>query len=186
MNTLPSVQKLTQAANGNIQAFQSFADIVLNASERLVALNIEAARTLCSTATANAAPLTASNDMRDQIAARMGTQGKMFEQAAEYFRSFNDLCAKTQSEVAELNTQRLNEVSGSVHELLDSVAKAGPTGAADIVAAMKAAMNNASAAYENMIKTTRDVTESNLAAASNALQPMVTAAVSAKQTRKAA
>jgi hypothetical protein len=48
---------------------------------------------------------------------------------------------------------------------------------------MKTAMTSASAAYENFVKTTRDVAETNLAAASSALQPVVAAG---KGSRKAA
>lgn len=182
MNTLPSVQKITQATAESMQAFQSYADIVLNASERLVSLNIEAARTACSFASSNVPAF--GDDLRDQVAARMETQGKGLEQATEYFRNINDLCIKTQAEIAELNTRRLNEVTESAQSLLDNFAKAGPAGATDIVAAMKTAMTNAAAAYENFVKTSRDVAENNLAAATNALQPMVAAA--GKAARKAA
>jgi len=181
MNTLPSVQKMSQAAAENMQAFQSYADIVLNASERLVSLNIEAARTACSFASSNVPAL--GDDVRDQLTSRMEVQSKGLEQAADYFRNVNDLCVKTQSEIADLNTRRMNEVTESVQGLLDSFAKSAPNGAADIVSAMKTAMSNATAAYENFVKTSRDVAESNLAAATNALQPIVAAG---KTPRKAA
>jgi phasin protein len=185
MNTLSSVQKLTQVASGNIEAFESFAQIMLNASERLVALNLDSARSMCHLAASSAAPL-GGNDMRDQFANRMNEQGKTLEQAAAYVRNVNELCIKTQNEVADLNTRRLNEVSQGMQELLDGIAKSGPAGAADIVAAIKSAMSNASTAYQNLIKTTRDVAETNLAAATNALQPIVDAATSGKAARKAA
>lgn len=184
MNTLPSVQKLTQAASGNIEAFESFADIVLSASERLVALNLDSARSLCHLAAANAAPLV-GNDVREQFANRIGEQSKTLEQVGAYFRNVNDVLIKTQTEVGELNSRRLNEVSEGVQELLDSVAKSGPAGSADFIAVFKSAISNASAAYANLIKATRDVAETNLAAASNALQPIVEA-TAGKAARKAA
>lgn len=181
MNTLPSVQKMTQAAAENMQMFQSYADIMLNASERLVSLNIEAARAACSFASSNV-PVS-GDDFRDQLASRMDIQSKGLEQAAEYFRHVNDLCIKAQSEVAELNARRLSQITESVQVLLDNLAKSGPTGTADFISAMKTAMSNASAAYESFVRTSRDVAENNLAAASNAMQPMVAAG---KASRKAA
>ena len=113
----------------------------------------------------------------------MDIQSKGLEQATEYFRNVNDLCIKTQSEVSELNTRHLNQITESVQSLLDNFAKSGPTGTADFVSAMKTAMSNAAAAYENFVRTSRDVAENNLAAATNALQPMVAAG---KASRKAA
>ncbi len=181
MNTLPSVQKMTQAAADNMQMFQSYADIMLNASERLVSLNIEAARAACSLASSNV-PVS-GDDFRDQLASRTDMQNKGLEQATDYFRNLNELCIQTQSEVSELNTRRLNQMTESIQAQLDNLAKSGPTGTADFVSAMKTAMSNAAAAYESFVRTSRDVAENNLAAASNALQPMVAAS---KASRKAA
>lgn len=174
---------MTQAAADNLQAFQAYADIVLNASQELVSLNIEATRTACSYATASAVPVV-GEDMREQIASRMDVQGRSLEQAAEYIRSVNDLCIKTQTEISDLNTRRLHEMTETMQGVLDTFAKTGPTGTLDIISAMKTAMSNASAAYENFVRTSRDVAETNFAAASNALQPMMAAA--GKASRKAA
>lgn len=183
MNTFPSVQKMAQAAADNIQGFQAYAEIILNASQELASLNIEATRTACSYVTVNAVPAI-GEDMREQLAARMDGQGRSLEQAAEYIRSVNDLCIKTQTEIGELNTRRLHEMTEKMQGVLDAFAKTGPTGSLDMISAMKTAMSNASAAYENFVRTSRDVTETNLAAASNALQPMMAAA--SKASRKAA
>ena len=181
MNTLPSVQKMTQTAAENMQMLQSYAEIILNASERLVSLNISAARAACSFASSNV-PVS-GDDLRTQLASRADIQSKGLEQAAEYFRNVNDLCVETQSEVSELNTRRLNQITESAQALLDNLVRSSPTGSADFVSAMKTAMSNAAAAYESFVRTSRDVAENNLAAASNAMQPMVAAG---KASRKAA
>jgi len=186
MNTLPSVQSLTDAANANIMTFQSFADIVLNASERLTTLNIDAARSVFAFASANAGPLIGEG-LRDQIASRVGAQGQGLEKAAEYVRKVNEVLVKTQADVTQLSAKRMSEATDSLHSMLDTMAKSGPAGTADIVAAMKSALNTTSATFENMIQTTREVTESNLAAAANALQTTAhEAATAAKASKKAA
>ncbi|NMG75145.1 phasin family protein [Aromatoleum diolicum] len=186
MNAFASVQKLAKAANSNAEAFQSLADIVFGASERLLALNLDAARNLCAYASANAVPVF-EGDLQEQFASRMSAQGKSLEQAAEYFRSVNDLAIQTQGDIAAFGTQQLTQMSHGVSEFLDNVAKTAPAGSSDFVAAMKTAMSNASAAYENFVKTTRDVTETNLAAANSALQPMLAAtAATTKASKKAA
>lgn len=156
MNASVSAQNLAKTANGNIEAFQSLADIVFSASERLIALNLDAARNACAYISANAAPVL-EGDLREQIASRMGVHGKSLEQAAEYFRSVNDLFVQTQGDIAAFGTQQLDQTSQGFGEFLDNVAKSAPAGGSDFVAAMKTAISNVSAAYESVIKTTRDV-----------------------------
>jgi len=187
MNAFASVQKLAKAANSNVEAFQSLADIVFGASERLIALNLDAARNLCAYASATAVPVF-EGDLHEQLASRMGVQSKSLEQAAEYFRSVNDLTIQTQGDIAAFGTQQLGEMSRGFSEFLDNVAKSAPAGSSDFVAAMKTAMSNANAAYESFVKTTRDVAETNLAAANSALQPMLAAstATTTKGSKKAA
>lgn len=187
MTAFASVQKLAKAANSNVEAFQSLAEIAFGASERLVALNLDAARNLCAYAAATAVPVF-EGDLNEQFASRMGVQGKSLEQIAEYFRSVNDLAIQTQGDVAAFGTQQLTEMSRNFSEFLDSIAKSAPAGSSDFVAAMKTAMSNANAAYESFVKTTRDVAETNLAAANSALQPMLAASAAAttKASKKAA
>lgn len=186
MNAFASVQKLAKAANSNVEAFQSLAEIAFGASERLIALNLDAARNLCAYAAATAVPVL-EGDLHEQFASRMSVHGKSMEQAAEYFRSVNDLAIQTQGDIAAFGTQQLTDMSRSVSDFLDNVAKSAPAGSSDFVAAMKTAMSNANAAYESFVKTTRDVTETNLAAANSALQPMLAAsATTTKASKKAA
>ena len=185
MNSLPSVQNLTDAANANIMTFQSFAEIVLNASERLTTLNIDAARSVFAFASANSAPLFGEG-LRDPFSSRAGFQGQGLEKAAEYVRNVNDVLVKSQADVAQLSAKRMSEVTESLHAMLDGMAKSGPAGTAEIVAAMKSALNTTNATFENLIQTARDVTESNLAAAANALQSTAGEAATATKTSKKA
>jgi hypothetical protein len=78
-------------------------------------------------------------------------------------------------------------MTDSLHALLDSLAKSGPAGSADIVAAMKTALNTANTTFENLIRTVREVTETNLAAAASALQSTVNeASIATKASKRAA
>jgi phasin protein len=188
MNAFVSTQKFANAANGNIAAFQSLADIVLNASEQMLALNFNAARVACAQASASAAPIV-EHDPRAQFASQMGAQSKSIEQAIEYFTNVSTLLARTQGDLAEFTISQINETSRGFTEALDSFANSAPTGTSDMFAALKSAMSNATAAYENFVKNTRNLTETNIAAASQALQPMLaatTATTASKSSKKAA
>lgn len=188
MTVQPFMQNYIELANANLQAFESLADIAFNTSERLLALNGDAARSLCEFASANAQPLV-GEDLRDQFNDRVSVQGQGVEQMTAYVRNINDLYLQLQSEVAELNARRLADFSQAMISALDALASNSPAGGADFVAAMKSTLNTANRAYENLIKVSREVTESNWTAASRALQPAATAAASnanAKASRKAA
>lgn len=133
MTSHPSVQKFAETANAGIQAFQSFAEIVLNASEQLVSLNLDAARSLCSYASSQTLPLTAE-EMRSQFAGRVAAQSQNVERATEYLRNVSDICAKTQADVAELGAKHLSELSDSVQSLFHEVAKLTPVNPLEVVA----------------------------------------------------
>ena len=186
MNSLPSTQKFTDVASANIQTFQSYANVVMNAAQRLTALNMETARSMFALASTNSVPLL-SEGLREQLLNRAAAQNQSMEQAAEYLRSLNEVLLKTQAELGQVSAQRMGESTATLHAMLDTMAKSGPAGTPELVSAFKSALNTASAALEGFLTTTREMTETNLTAAANALQSTVSeAAITSKAARKAA
>lgn len=169
-----SAQNLAKVAQSNIAAFQSLADIALNASEQFFALNLDAARNACAQAVATSAPVV-EGDLQQQISSRVNSQGKALEQLVGYLRSVNDLNVRTQGELTAFGTQRMEDMSREMGEFLDQCASSAPAGVSEYIVALKNAMANATVAYENFVKTSRDVAESNMAAATNAMEPMLAA-----------
>lgn len=179
INSIVSLQKLTEVANANTGTLKSAFDIGLNATEQLVALNFAVIRAMSSSYEVNK-----SEDVFEQITKQFKTPHQSLEQAADYLRSASDICARAQSELSRLSSGSLSEATQSFNEFLDGIARSGPSGSAEVVSRMKTAMHSVTEAYENMMRTTREATENQLAAASNALQPIVSA--SAKASKKAA
>ncbi len=138
MNSHPAVQKLTDTANASVQTFLSLADIVLNASERLVALNVDAARSAVAFASANATPV-ASTDLEAQFSSCVAAHGKGIDQAAEYLRNVNEICVQTQADVAELSARHLSEIGESVQSLFDNAPTLSSVGGLDLVSQAKGA-----------------------------------------------
>lgn len=125
MTNNPSMQKLANTANSGLKTFQSLAEIMLSASEQLVALNVDAARSFCAFAATQTLPAN-GEELRDRLTKRSDTSNQGFEQAAEYLRNVNEVCLRTQSEVAEISTRHINEFSNSMNSLLGEVAKMTP------------------------------------------------------------
>lgn len=133
MTSMSSVQHFTETAHSSIEHFVALADIVLNASEQLAALNINAARSACEFASAQVVPLT-GEDVKEQISSRVAASGQGFEKAADYLRNVSEVCAKTQATVAELNVKQAGEFAQSMQTLVEKVAKSAPLGAFDFAA----------------------------------------------------
>lgn len=141
MTSLPHVQQLNETAKNSIEHFVAVADIVLNASEQLVGLNIEAARNACELASTKVAAL-ASAENKDLLSSHVAAQGETFEKAAAYLRNVNEICVKTQAEVAELNARHAGEFAQTVQSLYDSIAKFAPVGAFDFASLAQAKPTN--------------------------------------------
>ena len=125
MTNHPSMQKFANTANAGLQAFQSVAEIMLNAAEQLTALNVDAARSFYAFAANQTMPVT-NEEFRDRVTGKGNAQIQGFEQAAEYLRNVNEVCLRTQSEVAEISTRHIGEFSNSMNSLLGEVAKMAP------------------------------------------------------------
>lgn len=186
MNAYVSAQTLASATHGNMQAFQSLAEIMLGATEQALAINLEAARKLCNGISAVAEPL-AVNDLQSQFTARINAQSRAFEQTTAYMRDLAELTLRLQNELAGFGTDRLAEATRDFCELCDKLAHTAPQGSNDFLAAMKEVVTQSSAAYESLLRTSREAAESTLAAASSSF-PAVPAnsAATAKGNRKTA
>lgn len=177
------LQKLTDAVNANMQTYLSFAEIVLNTSERLSSLNIDATRSSFKQFSAYATPRPGEG-FTQQITARLGEQGHNLEQTLAYLRNVSEVYVQAQNDIADLGSRRLAELSEEFQALIDKAAKSAPVGSSEMVAAMKTALSQASSVYDSLLKTSREVTETHLAAATSALQPI--AGTTGRASKKAA
>jgi phasin family protein len=90
----------------------------------------------------------------------------VWEKAQAYARSVYEVAATTHAEVSALVEEQVSELNKSVVATLDTVLKNAPAGSEAAVTAVKSAMQSANAAYESVLKATKQVTaitESNVA-----------------------
>lgn len=180
MNTIDYMQKFTQAASDNSEAFKSIFDLSLRATQQMVALNGNFVRNFAGAAADPAKLL----DFDAQVSA----QAQRLERSTEYLRDMNELCINTQAEIVRQSTQRMREVMDESAEQFASVFSADRFGGSDFAELMRANFHNAGEAFERMLNASREVTESNLAATMTALQPTAVpvARKAANSARKAA
>lgn len=116
MTTHPAYQKLAQTAHTNAEQFQAWASIALDASEKLLAINFGAARSLCETASAT--PLTA-RDVQQTLAQQAAANSRNLEQLGDYLRRVNEVCVEAQSEFVELGSRQFEQLQQAMTELLE-------------------------------------------------------------------
>lgn len=117
MTIHPAYQKLAETAHSNVEQMQAYALIALDASERLLAINFGAARSVCEALSAAPAPL-AGADVQDTLAKQAVAQTRSLEQFGDYVRRVNEVCVDTQNEFVELGSRQFEQFQESMNALL--------------------------------------------------------------------
>jgi phasin family protein len=169
MNKLPA--QFTEANKAGIEAMLTIANTVFASAERLAALNLNTARTMLEDGVANTKALLSAKDMQEFASMQANIAQPSVEKAVAYSRSVYEIATQTQSELAKVSEAQMTEMKSVMANMLDQSLKNAPAGSDAAVAAVKSAMAVASAAYDNLTKAAKQVTEiaeANVAAATSA------------------
>lgn len=165
MNTISYMQKASEAAAANGNAFKAMLDISLNATQKLLELNGELVRSLAT----NDGEAAHEFDFSNQV----GLHTQRLERTSAYLRDVSDICLSTQSEIAKLNAEQAANLLQAITIQLDTLAKTDPLDAAGFSEMLKSTFTKTGTTYEEMINTARELTESSLNVALAVLQPAV-------------
>ncbi len=177
---------------GQKAAFDSAFTVVntlFASTERLVALNLNTARTSLEDSASFTNSLFSVKDVQDVIAIPTSLAQPALEKAMSYSRSVYEIQVQTAEELARLAEDQRAEFNKSIFAALDSVAKNAPAGSDVAVSAVKSAFAAANSAFDSMSKAARqvaDVAEANVTAATNATVKAVKPVVAASKGKKAA
>ncbi|MCK9989491.1 MAG: phasin family protein [Rugosibacter sp.] len=169
MNKLPA--QFAEANKAGIEAMLTIANTVFASAERLAALNLNTARTMLEDGVANTKALMSAKDMQELASMQATIAQPSVEKAVAYSRSVYEIATQTQSELAKISEAQMAEMKSAMASMLDQSLKNAPAGSDAAVAAVKSAMAVANAAYDNMTKAAKQVTEiaeANVAAATSA------------------
>lgn len=138
--------------------------------EKLVALNISTAKAALENSSATARQLLAVKDPQEFMALTASQTQPSAEKALAYSRQVASIAADTGAEFSRAAEGQFAEVNRKVISLVDEVTKNAPAGSENYVSALKTAISNANAGYEQFSKTTKQAVE--------AIESNVNAAVS--------
>ena len=163
--------QITAANKAGIETLLTLANTIFASTERLAALNLNVARSAIEDSVISAKGLFGVKDPQELIGYQSSLAQPAVEKAVSYSRSLYEIATQTQEEVGKLFEAQFAELNKTVNAALEQAAKNAPAGSDVAVAAMKSAMAAATSAYDSVSKAVKQVTEmteANVAAATNA------------------
>jgi phasin family protein len=127
--------------------------------EKLVDLNINAAKASLEESSAAARQLLQAKDPQEFFSLSAAQAQPTAEKALSYGRQLASIAAGTGAEFSKAAESQIVEANRKVISLVDEVSKNAPAGSENFVAAVKTAISNANAGYEQFTKTTKQAVE---------------------------
>lgn len=170
MNTRPAVPEQISAINKvGVDIALRAAGIAFEFAERLIELNLKAAKAVFADGAKAAKSITEVSDVKQLLAVKPDAIQPVVQTSTAYVRGLWEIASDTQAELAKLLEERVTHFNKTVIVNLDKVAKSGPAGSDVAVAAVKSAIAAANSAYDSAVKAAKqvaDLTDANVAAAS--------------------
>ena len=166
-------EQFSNATKANFESqfaiFSSLTSKAFEGIEKLVELNLTAAKASLEESSVTARQLLAAKDPQEFFALSAAQAQPNTEKAISYSRQLAAIAAGTQAEFTKAAEEQIAETNRKVISLVDEVSKNAPAGSENVVALIKATVGNANAGYEQLSKTAKQ--------ASQALETNVSAAV---------
>ncbi|MEC5399983.1 phasin family protein [Uliginosibacterium sp. H1] len=170
-----------------VETLLTLANTAFAGAERIAALNLNTARSILEDSVASSKALLGAKDVQELVSLQSSLAKPAVEKVVAYSRSLYEISSELQGELSKIFEVQLSEVNKNVSAVLDKAAKSAPAGSDVAVAAMKSAIAAANSAYDSMSKAAKQVaemTEANMAAATDATVKAV--GVTASKAKKAA
>ena len=179
-------EQFAAANKTNIETLLTLANTAFASAERIAALNLHTARAVIEDSVANTKALLGAKDAQELLSIQASLAQPNVEKAVAYSRSVYEISAQTQEELSKMVEAQFGDFQKTVAGLLDQAAKSAPAGSDVAVAAVKSAIAAANSAFDNMNKAAKqvaEITEANVAAATNATVKAVGATAAATKKK---
>ena len=143
----------------NLEATVRFAGIALEGAERMLEVQLKAAKSAFADGVQQAKAFTEIKDVQELAQLKNTLAQPAIEKATSYVKSVYDVATATQSEINKLVEEQVAEFNKQVVTSLDKVVKSAPAGSEVAVAAIKSAITAVNSAYDNLSKSAKQFTE---------------------------
>lgn len=159
MGLYPSQEEMSEAQKQNIDAMLKLSHKAFEGIEKMVDLQLSAARASLQETAEKFQALMSVKDAQDMMAVNKEIATPSAEKALAYSRTIYDIASQTSGEVQRLIDSQISEANKKVVDALEEFAKTAPAGSEAVVAMMKSSLTAASSAYETANKAARQVVE---------------------------
>jgi len=181
-----TAEQLLAAHKANVETLFGLTNKAFEGVEKLVELNLQAARTALGEAAETTVAALSVKDAQELLALQAGLLQPVAEKAAAYSRHVYDIAATTNAEVAKVAEEKIAETQARFMNLVDTAAKNAPAGTENAVTLVRSAMAAANNAYESVHKAAKqaaEVAEANFHAVTSTAVKASQAATAAAPTR---
>lgn len=158
-------EQLVAINKANLEVAMKFAGVALQGAERILDLQLKAAKTAFADSVENAKTIAAVKDIKELASLKDSLAQPSIEKATAYAKSVYDVTTATQAQFGALVEEQVSEFNKQVVTALDKMVKTAPAGSEVGIAAVKSAITAVNASYDNMSKIAKqfaDVTQSNM------------------------
>jgi len=168
----------------SLEATMRFAGVAIEGAERMIDLQMKAAKSAFADSIQSAKALAAVKDFQELAALKDTMAQPTMEKATAYAKSVYDLTSETQAEIGKLVEAQVAEFNKEVVTGLDKMVKTAPAGSEVGVAAIKSAIAAVNSSYDNLTKVAKQFAQASQANMEE-VASQATASVK-KATKKAA
>jgi phasin family protein len=182
--TMLTADQIFAAQKANFETLFGLTNKAFEGVEKLVELNLQAARSALGEASDNARAALSVKDAQELMALQASLLQPTAEKAAAYSRHVYDIATSTNAEVARAAETQFAEAQKKFGQLVDAAAKNAPAGTENAVALYKSALaaaNNAIEGVQKAAKQAADVAEANMNALSDNAAKVVKSTAKAKR-----
>ena len=160
-------EQLMAINKANMEVAMKFAGVAIQGAERILDLQLKAAKTAFADSVENAKAIAGVKDLQQFAALKDSLAQPTIEKATAYAKSVYDVTTATQAEFGALVEEQVADFNKQVVTALDKMVKTAPAGSEIGIAAIKSAITAVNASYDNLSKVAKqfaDVTQSNMEA----------------------
>jgi phasin family protein len=156
---------------GNVDTLYALSHALFGATEKLVDLNLAAAKALMDESAETSQAYLGVKDIQELLALNASFAQPTLQKFASYSRNVYSIASGTSAEIQKIMEVRIADGNRKVAELVDFAAKNAPAGSESAVSLIKNAVAASNTAYDTIAKAAKqavDAAESNFAAAAEA------------------
>ena len=175
MFTTPA--QFAELQKGQMDAAVALSQTFFDATERLLELNLAAAKATLEESVEKTQALLSAKDVQELFALSSTNAQPTLEKAVSYSRTVYGIANGANAEVSRILEAQIAESNKKVAQLIDFAAKNAPAGSETAVTAFKNAVGAVNTAYDTFSKAVKqavEVAESNVAAATSATMKAAT------------